>query len=148
MSDVRVTARTGEETLIVGAEIDDFRSSLVGRLMQIEDPGYNEARSLWNAMIDRRPSLIARCAGTADVIHSVNFAREHNLLVTVRGAGHNIAGMAASDGSLMIDLSAMKWARVDAVARTALAGPGATLRHLDHETQAFGLATPLGVNST
>ncbi len=93
MSDVRVTARTGEETLIVGAEIDDFRSSLVGGLMQIEDPGYNEARSLWNAMIDRRPSLIARCAGTADVIHSVNFAREHNLLVTVRGAGHNIAGM-------------------------------------------------------
>jgi FAD/FMN-containing dehydrogenase len=99
-------------------------------------------------MIDRKPSMIARCVSSADVMHCVKFAREHNLLVSVRGGGHNIAGMAAANGSLMIDLSLMKWVHVNAAAQTAYVGPGTTLRLMDHETQAFALATPLGINST
>ena len=148
MADVSVTTMDGRETVLTGVTIDDFKSRLLGSVLRMGDPGYDEARALWNGMIDRRPSLIARCAGTADVICSVKFAREHNLLVSVKGAGHNIAGMASSNGSLMIDLSPMKWVRVDPEARTALVGPGATLRAVDHETQAFGLAIPLGINST
>src|ERR1041385_1775473 len=84
----------------------------------------------------------------ADVVNCINFAREHNLLVCVRGGGHNIAGMASANGALMIDLSPMKWVSVDLKSRTVNVAPGATLHHVDHETQAYGLATPLGINST
>ncbi len=148
MADVRITSTDGRETVLAGAAVEDFRSKLLGRLVLMEDPGYDEIRALWNGMIDRRPALIARCAGTADVISCVKFAREHKILVSVKSAGHNIAGTASSNGSLMIDLSQMKLVRVDPKARTAWVGPGATLRAMDHETQAFGLATPLGINST
>jgi FAD/FMN-containing dehydrogenase len=99
-------------------------------------------------MIDRRPALIARCAGTADVIHSLKLAREKDLLISIRGAGHNIAGKASSDGALMIDLSGMRDVRVEPARRTLRAGPGATLGDLDHEAQAFGLAVPVGINTT
>jgi FAD/FMN-containing dehydrogenase len=99
-------------------------------------------------MIDRRPALIARCAGAADVMAAVNFVREHNVLTSVRGAGHNIAGTALCDGGLLIDLSSMRAVHVDPRARVARVGPGATLGDFDHEAQAFGLATPLGINST
>ena len=148
MSDLRINAMDGREIVLAEAAVNDFKSKLLGSVLRMDDPGYNDARSLWNAMIDRKPALIVRCAGTADVISCVKFAREHNLLVSIRGGGHNIAGMASANGSLMIDLSSMKSVRVDPDARTAVVGPGATLRHLDHETQAFGLATPLGINST
>jgi FAD/FMN-containing dehydrogenase len=148
MSDVRVTTTNGQETVLAGTVVDNFKSSLLGSLLQTGDPGYDDARALWNGMIDRRPALIARCTGTADVISGVKFARANNLLVSIKGAGHNIAGMASSNGSLMIDLSPMKWVRVDPETRTAIVGPGATLRVMDHETQAFGLATPVGINST
>ena len=99
-------------------------------------------------MIDKRPALIVRCVGVADVIQAVNFARTHDLLVAVRGGGHNVAGNAVCDGGLMIDLSPMKSVHVDPVRRTARAEPGATWRDFDHETQAFGLATTGGVIPT
>lgn len=148
MSDIRIQTLSGQEAVLPAAAIDGFRSAILGGVLGKEDAGYNEARSLWNAMIDRKPALIARCTGAADVMRCVSFGREHNILLSVRGCGHNIAGMACADGSLMIDLSSMKSVIVDAAARTAVVGPGATLRHLDHETQAFGLATPSGINST
>jgi len=148
MSDIRISTLDGREIVLAGTVVDDFKSTLLGGLLRMEDPGYDEARALWNGMIDRRPSLIARCAGAADVITSVKFAREHKLLVSIKSGGHNIAGMASSNGALMIDLSLMKSVRVDPKARIAWVGPGATLRAVDHETQAFGLAVPLGINST
>lgn len=148
MSNLQVILLNGQEGTLADTLIEEFKSKLLGRLLRAGDPGYDEARTLWNGMIDRKPALIARCAGTADVITGVKFAREHNLLVSVKGAGHNIAGMASSNGSLMIDLSLMNSVRVDPGTRTADVGPGTTLRTLDHETQAFGMATPVGINST
>jgi FAD/FMN-containing dehydrogenase len=148
MRDVQISTVEGREVSLTPAVVDAYRANLLGTLLKGGDAGYDEARALWNGMIDRRPALIARCAGAADVITSVRFAREHNILVSVKGAGHNIAGKASSDGSLMIDLSPMKWVHVDPEKKTAHVGPGATLRMVDHETQAFGLAIPLGINST
>ena len=137
------------KTITIDQEsIDTFKAGLRGSLVTPESPEYDTARTIWNAMVDKRPGMIIRCAGTADVIHAVNFANEHNLLVAVKGAGHNIAGNAMCDGGLVIDLSPMKSVRVDPVKRIAWVEPGATLRDMDHETQAFGLATPLGINST
>ena len=133
---------------IADAPIAALRESLRGSLLLPEDAGYDAARSLWNAMIDRRPAAIVRAAGAADVMKAVNFAREHKLLLAVKGAGHNIAGKAACDGGLMLDLSAMKSVRVDPVARMARVEPGALLSDFDRETQAFGLSTPTGINST
>lgn len=148
MPDVKINTMDGRESVLSDAIVNEFKSGLLCELLQMGDPGYDEARTLWNGMIDRRPSLIARCTGNADVISCVKFARKHNLLVSVKGAGHNIAGLASSDGSFMIDLSLMNWVRVNPDEKTAEVGPGATLRKLDHEAQAFGLATPLGINST
>ena len=130
-----------------GATVDRFSDSLRGRLIRPEDRDYDEARAVWNGMVDRRPALIARCTGTADVILAVNFAREHNLLVSVKGGGHSVAGKSVCDDGLMIDLSEIKGVRVDPEARRARVGGGATLADLDHETQAFGLATPGGLVS-
>jgi FAD/FMN-containing dehydrogenase len=131
-----------------GAAVDEFRASLRGALLLPAEPGYDDARRVWNGMIDRRPALIARCRGAADVIAAVNFARTHALLVAVRGGGHNVAGNAVCSGGLMIDLSAMKSVRVDPERRTARAEPGVTWGGFDRETQTFGLATPGGQIST
>ncbi|MEO6353740.1 MAG: FAD-dependent oxidoreductase, partial [Burkholderiaceae bacterium] len=128
--------------------IEDFRATLRGPLLLPDTPGFDEARVVWNAMIDRRPALIVRCAGTADVVACVNFAREHGLLLAVRGGGHNIAGNAVCDGGLMLDMSLMKSVWVDPEARLGYVEAGATLADFDHEAQAYGLATPLGINST
>ena len=125
-----------------------LRARLRGELLRPGDDGYTGARTLWNAMIDRRPALIARCRGAADVVAALRFARAHDLLVAVRGGGHNIAGTAVCDGGLMIDLSPMRTVRVDPGRRTARVDPGCTLADVDHETQAFGLALPMGINST
>jgi FAD binding domain len=111
------------------------------------EEGYDEARSIWNAMIDRRPAAIVRCSGTADVIAAVRFAREHDRLVAVRGGGHNVAGDAVSDGGFVIDLSRLRGASIDPEARIARVQPGTTWADLDHETQAFGLAVPGGLVS-
>ena len=129
------------------AVVQDVRSTLRGELLEPGDDGYDAARTVWNGMIDRHPTLIARCRGAADVIASVNFAREQGLLVSIRGGGHNVAGNAVCDGGLMIDLSLMKGVHVDPEARTARAEPGVLWREFDHETQAFGLATVGGTIS-
>ena len=125
--------------------IENFRKSLRGQSFCPGEQGYDAARTVPNAMIDRRPAIIARCAGAADVIACVRFAREHDALVSVRGGGHSVAGKSVCDGGLMIDLSAMKGIRVDPVRRTVRAEAGLKLGEFDRETQAFGLATTLGV---
>jgi len=130
------------------SSVEKFKASLRGELLGPGDAGYDEARKIWNGMIDKRPALIARCAGVADVISCVNFARANNVLVAVRGGGHNIAGNAVCDGGLVIDLSRMKSVRVDPARRRARAEPGLTWREFDRETQAFGLATTGGQIST
>lgn len=128
--------------------ITALERELKGTVLTQGSPGYGEARTVWNAMIDRRPRLIVRCASAGDVIKSVQFATAHGLLIAVRGGGHNIAGNAICDDGLVIDLSQMKSVRVDPEARRARVEPGATLADLDRETQAFGLAVPTGINST
>jgi len=148
MGDNDILGSNGKAKSIDGAKIESLKGALRGALLRPGDAGYEESRTIWNAMIDRRPALIARCAGAADVMLAVNFARENGLLLAVRSGGHNIAGNAVCDGGMMIDLSPMKLVRVDPEARIAHVGPGATLGDLDHETQAFGLATPTGINST
>jgi FAD/FMN-containing dehydrogenase len=128
--------------------IHAFRDALRGELLQLGDPEYDGVRSLWNAMIDKRPALIVRCAGASDVIAAVKFARAHDLLVSVRGGGHNVAGSACCDGGLMIDLATMKGIRVDPDRQTVRAEPGLTWAEFDRETEAFGLAVTGGAVST
>lgn len=127
---------------------EPLRARLRGQLCFPGEPAYEQSRTLWNAMIDRRPAAIVRAAGAADVRSAVEFASERGMLLSIHGGGHNIAGNACCDGGLMIDLSPMKSVRIDPVARTARVEPGVTLGELDREAQAFGLATPLGINST
>src|SRR2546430_2012366 len=146
MTDYRIVTASGGT--IENTVIEEFQSSLQGQLLRPIDETYNATRKIWNGMIDRRPALIARCAGVADVITCVNVARANDLLTAVRGGGHNIAGHAVCDGGLMIDLSRMKGMRVDPVRRTAHAEPGVTWGEFDHETQAFGLAMTGGQVST
>src|SRR5215471_1805766 len=112
------------------------------------DDGYDAARTIWNAMVDRHPGLVVRAMGAADVIHAVKLARDEKLLLAIRSGGHNIAGNAVAEGGLLIDLSLMKSVRIDPVSSTARVEPGATLADFDKEAQAFGLVTPLGINST
>jgi FAD/FMN-containing dehydrogenase len=144
MADVRMVTMTGTNTMIAAAAVEAFKASLRGALLCAGDAGYDEARQVWNGMIDKRPALIARCAGVADVISTVNFARTHQLLVSVRGGGHNIPGNAVCDGGLMIDLAPMRSVRVDPMRRTARAEGGVIWGEFDCETQAFGLATTGG----
>jgi FAD/FMN-containing dehydrogenase len=120
---------------------------LDGRLLLADDEGYDAARRVFNAMIDRRPALVIRCASAQDVIDGVTFARNHNLALAVKGGGHGVAGNAVCDGGLLLDLSAMKAVSVDAVRRVATVQPGVTLGELDLATEPFGLATPTGVVS-
>src|SRR5215207_1056159 len=127
------------------ATIDEFAARLRGDLLRPTDEGYDAARTIHNGMIDRRPTLIARCAGVADVITSVQFARDQQLLISVRSGGHSLPGFSVCDGGLMIDLSRMRGVRVDPARQTARAEAGATWGDFDHETQAFGLATTGGV---
>jgi FAD/FMN-containing dehydrogenase len=127
--------------------IETFREQLRGTVLRPEDEGYEEARTLWNAMIDKRPALIAQCTGAADVITAVDFARDLDLPLAVKGGGHNVAGTALCDDGLVIDLSPMDAVSVDPEAQTARVQAGATIGDLDHETQAFGLVTTGGIMS-
>jgi FAD binding domain/Berberine and berberine like len=129
------------------AAIRELSVSLRGELIRPGDDGYDRARAVFNGMVDRRPALIVRCAGVSDVVKGVEFARSNDLLLSIRGGGHSVAGKAVCDGGLMLDLSPMKGIRVDPARRTAEAQAGLTLGEFDHETQEFGLATTLGVVS-
>ncbi|SHL12605.1 FAD-binding oxidoreductase [Paraburkholderia terricola] len=133
---------------VSSSAIDELKTAVRGELLLPDNAGFDEARSIWNAMIDKRPAMILRCAGVADVRRGVAFARDNDLPLAMRGGGHNIAGSALCDDGLVIDLSPMKSVRIDPAARRAYVEPGATLADFDHEAQAFGLATPLGINST
>jgi FAD/FMN-containing dehydrogenase len=125
----------------------ELKAGLRGQLLSPGDEGYDRARKLWNGMFDRRPALIARCAGAADVIRAVSFARDNRLAIAVRGGGHSFPGHSVCDGGLVIDLSAMKGIRVDLRTRTARAQAGVKWIEFDHETQAFGLATTGGTDA-
>src|SRR5499427_1119785 len=127
------------------AAIGQYRDALHGELLAPGDPDYDQARRVWHAMIDKRPTLIARCAGDGDVLRSVQFALDNDLTVAVRGGGHSVAGYSSCDDGLLIDLSQMRGIRVDAAHRTASAQPGLRLGDFDRATQEFGLATPLGI---
>jgi FAD/FMN-containing dehydrogenase len=129
------------------SQLEELKTALRGQLIGPPDMEYDNARKVFNAMIDRRPALIARCVGAADVIACVQFAREHDLPVSIRGGGHSIAGTAVCNAGLVIDLSKMKTIRVDPVHRAARADPGLLLGEFDRETEAFGLATTLGTFS-
>lgn len=128
--------------------IDMLRQSVRGKVILPADPGYDTARTVWNATVDRRPAVIVQCTGTADVVQAVNFARDRGLVLAVRGGGHNIAGSAICNDGLVIDLSNLRSVHIDPRDRVAWVSPGATLADFDHEAQACGLATPLGINST
>ncbi|MGM0604402.1 MAG: FAD-binding oxidoreductase [Halobacteriota archaeon] len=123
-------------------EFQPLADRLRGELLRPGASGYDDARRIWNALIDRRPAAIARCRGAADVIATVTFAREHDLLLSVKSGGHHVSGSAVCEGGLMVDLSPMNGVRVDPAARTVRVGAGATWGDVDHETQAFGLAVP------
>jgi len=125
--------------------VETFRTHLRGALLQPGDGGYDDARTIHNGMIDRQPALILRCAGVQTWLTGVRFAREHDLLVSVRAGGHGMPGYAVCEGGLMLDLSGMKGVQVDPEQRTVRAEAGVTWSEFDHETQAFGLATTGGV---
>ncbi len=148
MSDLTVRTTNGGETTLGSGAVAELAAALQGGLLTPESAAYDETRAIWNAMIDRRPAVIVRCASADDVVEAVSFAKKHGLLVSVRGAGHNIAGNSVADGAVMIDLSGMNAVEVDATRRTAWAQPGATLGDVDAATQAHGLALPVGINST
>jgi FAD/FMN-containing dehydrogenase len=149
MSDVEIAATRGVGTKVIdGREIARLGQALTGLVLAPGDAGYDEARRVWNAMVDRRPALIARCQNAGDVQQVVAFARRHGLLLSIRGGGHNIGGSALAEGGVTIDLGGMRAVTVDARTRTVRVEGGATLADLDAATQAHGLATPVGINST
>src|SRR6516162_6614011 len=143
MMEQQNTSAALEETAV-----QELASHLRGTLLRPGDAGYEQARQVYNGMIDKHPALIARCVDVADVIAAVNFAREHQLTLAVRGGGHNGPGLGTCDDGLVIDLSQMKGIRVDPVARTASVAGGCTLGDVDHATHAFGLAMPSGLMAT
>jgi FAD/FMN-containing dehydrogenase len=145
MTDVFVTTTAGGEAALKDQTVAAFGSGLRGELLRPGGSTYEAARQVWNGMVDKRPALIVRCAGVDDIVNAVRFSRERDLLVSVRGGGHNIAGKAVCDGGLMIDLSAMRSVEVDPIKRTARVEGGALLGDLDHEAQVHGLATTAGV---
>lgn len=148
MTEIKMAARSGGVVTLKEEDVKGLAGRLRGKLVLSGEDGYDEARTIWNAMIDRRPGAVVRCAGAADIVRAVAFARDHDLVLSVRAGGHNIAGKAVGDGALLLDLTPMKSVRVDPARRTAWVEPGVTLGEFDNEAQAYGLATPLGINST
>ena len=134
----------GSEIDLSPQDVAGLKARLRGPLLEPTDPGYEESRTLWNGMIDRRPAVVARCLGIADVIECVRFAREHEILLSIKGGGHNIAGLACADGALMLDMSLMRGVWVDPLKRIAHAQSGCTLGDVDRETQVHGKAAVLG----
>jgi FAD/FMN-containing dehydrogenase len=148
MAALSIAAMAGGQVELDAPTLESLAAGLEGSLITQGDSGYEEARAVWNAMIVKRPALIARCAGAADVKSCLDFARRNGLLFSVRGAGHNIAGSALCEGGLTIDLSQMRTVDVDADAATARVQPGATLGDVDAATLPLGRAIPVGINST
>jgi FAD/FMN-containing dehydrogenase len=148
MKSVNVVTRSGGSIELAAGDLEEFASRLEGSLFMESSDGYEEARVLWNAMIETRPALIARCSNVADVRTAIRFAAKHDLLISVRGAGHNIAGSGLCEGGLTIDLSQMRKVEVDPASLTAIVQPGATLGDVDAATLEHGLAIPVGINST
>lgn len=144
MSDLQTRSRTNRELTLQEDTVRRLKENLRGELILAGDAAYDDARSVWNAMIDRRPALIARCLGVADVVTCVNFARDQGVALTIKGGGHNISGLAVCDGGLMLDMSRMRGVWVDPDARTARAQAGCLLGDVDRETQLHGLAAVLG----
>ncbi|MBV9324104.1 MAG: FAD-binding oxidoreductase [Chloroflexi bacterium] len=142
-----VEASPGAPLSVSQTAIEHFRDALAGALIESRSQEYNTARRVWNASVDKRPAWIAQCSGASDVVRSVQFARENQLVVAVRGGGHSVAGKSVCDGGLVIDLSMMKGVQVDPARRTVIAQPGLRLGELDRQTHVFGLATPLGIVS-
>src|SRR5438270_3639252 len=130
------------------SSISELRARLRGRVIQPGEPDYDDARKVYNAMIDKKPRLIAQCADVADVIACVNFARENNVLLAVRSGGHNAGGLGIADEALVIDLAPIKYTRVDPAAQTVTVGGGCVWGDVDHATHAFGMAVPSGIIST
>jgi FAD/FMN-containing dehydrogenase len=142
------TAKEEAVTTLQATKLEELKGSFRGEILLPGEAAYESARKIWNAMIDKHPAVIVRCATTADVVSAVKFARDNGLLLAIRGGGHNIAGNAMCDDGIVIDLSKMKAASVDPVTRRATIEGGATLADLDAATQAHGLGTPVGINST
>ncbi|MGE0724443.1 MAG: FAD-binding oxidoreductase [Alphaproteobacteria bacterium] len=142
-----ILTRNGQPRPLSHGALAGLAGALRGALIRPEDAGYDDSRRVWNGMVDRRPALVARCAGTEDVVACVRFARSHDLRVSVRGGGHNYAGASVAEGGMMIDLGAMKAVAVDPAGRIARAGPGLRLGELDAATAAHGLATTMGINT-
>ena len=146
-SDVPAIGLDGRQLVLKPKDVEDLRRSLRGQLLLAGEPGYDSARTVWNRAFDRKPALIARCAGAADVTAAVNFARTQGLLTAVRGGGHSLSGQSVCNGGLIIDLSQMSGIRIDPLAKRARVEPGLRLVQVDREAQAFGLAVPLGTVS-
>src|SRR5947207_4477727 len=148
MTEIRISTLKGGKIALSNDVVRTLHSELRGSLCLPGEAGYDDARIIWNAMIDRRPAAVVRCRVESDVINAVRLARDNGLLVAVRGGGHNIAGNAVCEGGLLIDLSLMRAVQVDAVKKTARVEGGALLADVDQATQAHGLAVPVGINST
>ena len=147
VSDINAVTGSGGTTVIEKAVLQEVEASLTGGILLPSSEGYDQARKVWNGMIDKRPALIVRCQNSTDVASAVNLAREYDLLTAVRGGGHNIAGKSVCDGGIVIDCSQMRGVRVDPEKRSAYVEPGVLLGEVDVATQAYGLATPAGVVS-
>jgi FAD/FMN-containing dehydrogenase len=135
-------------TTLLNETLEKLKTKVKGSVVLPDDPNYDEVRKIWNAMIDRRPAVIVQCAEANDVPHAIAFARENDLEISIRGAGHNIAGNSLCDNGVMIDFSTMGNVRIDTQKRRAYVEPGATLGDFDKVAQVHGLATPVGINST
>lgn len=147
MKPLEVANLIGGKTVVSNEEVEILKKQIRGLLIRVEDETYDEARQLWNGMFDKRPAVIVRCAGVADVINAVRFARDRNLLVAVRGGAHNVAGLASYEEGFVIDMSQMRAVHVNPQARTVRVEGGAQLGDIDRETQMFGLVVPTGVVS-
>jgi hypothetical protein len=148
MNEVGILSLTNENVIIDEKTFNDFKSKLRGETLLPDDANYNVERKIWNGMIDKKPGMIVLCKGNSDVIHSVKFAREHNLLISVRGGGHNVAGNAVCNGGMMISLAYMKGIIVNPTEKIVIAQPGVNWGEFDKETQVFGLAAPGGIVTT
>lgn len=148
MTEIKAKTIKGQIINIETSVLESLKANIHGKVITPEDKEYEKAKMIWNGMIDKRPALIVQCSGTADVIKAVRFAKENHLLISVRGAGHNIAGRSLEDNVLLIDLSKLRYAHVEPEEAIATVSPGATLADLDQEAQIYGLGLPVGINST